>query len=120
MVSIKLRMIEQPFNIAKPWIKKNLPKKILVIRLQAMGDVTITLPYVQYLRNKLPVSTKIDFLTRSECEDIPGSILLFNKVFSIKGGRNFKKQFGLYDLLLVETVGIKSAEYKNRKRSLSI
>jgi len=57
-----------------------------------MGDVTITLPYLQHLRNSLPASTKIDFLTRKECDDIPKNILLFNKVISIAGGRNFKWQ----------------------------
>jgi len=86
---------EQPVNInipAEPWQKNKLPKRILAIRLQAMGDVTITLPYLQHLRNSLPASTRIDFLTRKECEDIPKNILLFNKVISIGGGRSFKKQ----------------------------
>ena len=77
---------------AKPWTKPDFPKRILAIRLQAMGDVTITLPYLQHLRNSLPASAKIDFLTRKECADIPKNILLFNKVISIAGGRNFKRQ----------------------------
>ena len=82
-----------PANIpAKPWTKKTQPKKILVIRLQATGDVTITLPYLQYLRHALPATTKLDFLTRKECEDIPKNIYLFDTVISIGGGRSFRKQ----------------------------
>jgi ADP-heptose:LPS heptosyltransferase len=94
---------KQPVNInisAKPWIKNKPPRRILAIRLQAMGDVTITLPYLQYLGNSLPASTRIDFLTRKECENIPKNIFLFDKVISIGGGRNFKKQF-LYAIFLL-------------------
>lgn len=85
---------------AKPWRSSAPPKKILAIRLQATGDTVITLPYLQHLRKILPPSTQIDFLTREECESIPKHLLLFNNVYSIKGGRNFKKQFA-YTLLLL-------------------
>ena len=85
---------------AKPWIKDSPPKKILAIRLQAMGDLVASLPYLQYLRNNLPPSVQLDFLTRKEVEDIPRNIFLFNKIFSIGGGRNFKKQFLYTGLLL--------------------
>jgi ADP-heptose:LPS heptosyltransferase/GT2 family glycosyltransferase len=77
---------------ARSWTRGDLPKRILAIRLQAMGDVTITLPYLQHLRHSLPSSTKIDFLTRKECDDIPKNILLFNRVIAIRGGRSFKRQ----------------------------
>jgi heptosyltransferase-2 len=85
---------------AKPWKRKSPPKKILAIRLQAMGDMVITLPYLQHLRNSLPPETKIDFLTRKEVESIPKSLELFNNVYSIGGGRNYKKQFFYAGLLL--------------------
>jgi heptosyltransferase II len=90
-----------PANItAKPWTKNIPPKKILAIRLQATGDVTVTLPYLQHLRHTLPPTTNLDFLTRKECESIPKSIYLFNKVISIGGKRNFRKQlFHTYFLL---------------------
>lgn len=84
---------------AKPWLNKNPPKRILAIRLQATGDVLITLPYLQYLHQSLP-STKIDFLTREETESIPKNIILFNKVFSIGGERNFKMQL-IYTFFLL-------------------
>jgi len=85
---------------ARPWSYSTPPKKILAIRLQATGDTVITLPYLQHLRKNFPPSTQIDFLTREECESIPKNIVLFNKVYSIKGRRNFKKQFA-YTLLLL-------------------
>jgi lipopolysaccharide heptosyltransferase II len=78
--------------VARPWKETGLPKRILVIRLQAMGDVVATLPYLQYLRDALPPQTRIDFLTRQEVEDIPRSIVLFDNIFVIKGGRDFRKQ----------------------------
>lgn len=76
---------------AKPWTKKHLPRRILCIRLQAMGDLVITLPYLQALRSSLPDSVRIDLLTREEVDSIPKNICLFNKVYSLGGGRNFKK-----------------------------
>ena len=85
---------------AKPWTKKDPPRRILAIRWQAMGDVVITLPYLQRLRNSLPASTRLDFLTREETEGIPKNIELFDKVFSIGGARNFKKQLFHTALLL--------------------
>lgn len=78
---------------SKPWKKSHPPRRVLAIRLQAMGDTIITLPYLQALRNSLPPGTKLDFLTREEVDPVPKSLTLFNKVYSIAGGRNFKKQF---------------------------
>lgn len=86
--------------LAKRWKGKKPPTRILVIRLQAMGDVVITLPYIQHLRNSLPPNTKIDFLTREETSAIPKGLLLFDKVYEISGQRNFKKQLLFTCLLL--------------------
>lgn len=85
---------------ARPWTGTAPPKKILAIRLQAMGDTMITLPYLQYLRNNLPADTRIDFLTREETRDIPDNIHLFDKVYALGGGRSFKRQMALALLLL--------------------
>lgn len=81
-----------------------MPARILAIRLQAMGDMVITLPYLQYLRRIMPPGTIIDFLTREEVDTIPRSILLFDKVFTIKGGRSLKKQLFYTGLLLPHLV----------------
>lgn len=86
MADIKIT-IEEKLNY-KPWQFKSLPKRILIIRLQAMGDVAITLPYVQRLKEKLPAITKLDFLTKNEVKDIPGSVQLYDWICSIGGGRN--------------------------------
>lgn len=77
---------------ARPWVGKTPPRRILFIRLQAMGDMVITLPYIQQLQKILPENTLLDLLTREEVAGIAQNIVLFNKVFCIKGGRNFKKQ----------------------------
>ncbi len=73
----------------KAWSKNKPPKKILAIRLQALGDTIITLPYLLDLARKYP-NTQIDFLTRKETSEISRSIVLFNKVYTIGGGRNNK------------------------------
>ena len=89
--------------LAKPWKQNHPPNRVLAIRLHALGDVVITLPYLQQLKNSLPDSSKLDLLTRKETDDIPKSILLFNKIYSIGGGRNYKKQL-LYSSLLLPTL----------------
>lgn len=78
---------------AKAWRRKDLPKRILAIRTQAMGDVMITLPYLQHLRRSLPASVKLDLLTRVETDPVPRNIELFDKVYSIGGGRHLKRIF---------------------------
>ncbi|ANI88444.1 hypothetical protein A9P82_03470 [Arachidicoccus ginsenosidimutans] len=77
---------------AKPWLGNKPPKRVLAIRLQAMGDTVITLPYLNALRKSLPEETQLDFLTRKEVDSIPKSLALFNHVYSIGGKRNFYKQ----------------------------
>lgn len=89
-----------PFSPSKPWKKNERPRRVLAIRLQAMGDLVITLPYLQYLRNMLPPETKLDLLTREEVDSIPKNIQLFNRIYSIGGGRNWKKQIAHTFLLL--------------------
>lgn len=96
-------------------ISKNvaIPKRVLVIRLQATGDVIIMLPYIQSLRNQLPKETQIDLLVREECKNIPENLNLFDNVYVMQGARNTKLQllhfvfalwpklfFKKYDLLL--------------------
>jgi len=85
---------------AKPWNEKQPPKRILAIRLQAMGDLVITLPYLQALRNQLPPPVKIDLLTLKEVDPIPRNLDLFDRIYSIGGGRRFKLQLALSFLFL--------------------
>jgi heptosyltransferase-2 len=77
---------------AKPWNHLRTPRRILAIRMQAMGDLVGCLPYLQYLRDTIPQQVPLDLLTREETAGIPQNIHLFDKVYAIGGGRNFKKQ----------------------------
>ncbi|GAB2831734.1 glycosyltransferase family 9 protein [Ferruginibacter profundus] len=87
---------------SKPWKKKTMPRRVLAIRLQAMGDMVITLPYLLQLKKMLPPGTRLDLLTREEVHEIPRNIVLFNKVYCIKGHRSLKKQLLYTGLLLPE------------------
>jgi heptosyltransferase II len=74
------------------WDQSSPPRKVLFIRFQALGDVVITLPYIRDFSKEHP-TTKIDFLTLEENRTIPESLLFFDRVFSIGGGRNNKLQY---------------------------
>lgn len=76
----------------KPWTGKDKPKKIVVIRYQAMGDVVITLPYLKDFKRQFP-DTELHLITTKEVSAIPLSLRLFDKVIVIGGGRNAKLQF---------------------------
>ena len=83
-----------------------MPRRILAIRLQAMGDLVITLPYLQHLKKTLPANSELDLLTRKEVDAIPKNIRLFDHVYSISGGRNVKKQI-LHTCLLLPKLLLK-------------
>lgn len=84
---------------AKKWIGKDPPGKILVIRYHALGDTVITLPYINGLKKQFP-RVHIDLLTRTEVSDIPKHLLIFDNVFTVRGGRKPKALF-LFSLLEV-------------------
>jgi len=69
----------------------------------------ITLPYLQALRHSLPAGVTLDLLTRKEVDPIPRNIHLFNKVYSIGGGRSFKKIF-LYTFFLLPRLWLRRYE----------
>jgi heptosyltransferase II len=81
-------------------MEKHPPRRILAIRLQALGDVVITLPYLQGLRNCISCDARLDLLTRTEMDDIPKNLELFDHVYSIGGGRDPKRQLLSTCLLL--------------------
>ncbi len=72
---------------ARPWHAPSPPRRILAIRLQAFGDTVLTLPYLHALRRQLP-GAALDFLTRKEVSAVPKSVVLFDCVFEIRGGRD--------------------------------
>ena len=71
----------------KKWTSDDSPVKVLFIRLQALGDTVITMPYVRGFAEEFP-NTEIHFLTRKEVEDIPVMEACIDKVWSLGGGRN--------------------------------
>jgi ADP-heptose:LPS heptosyltransferase len=71
---------------ARPWRRAAPPARVLAIRLHALGDTVLTLPWLDALRRSLPGGT-LDFLTREEVAGIPGSVVLFDRVHEIGGGR---------------------------------
>lgn len=85
---------------ARIWTRSTPPRRVLAIRLQAMGDLIITLPYLQALREMLPPGTELDLLTRQEVASVPRGLTLFGRVYAIGGGRILKRQF-LYTLCLL-------------------
>jgi heptosyltransferase II len=78
---------------ALPWNSRTYPEKILAIRLQALGDTIITLPYLQALHAIWP-SSQIHFLTREEFSDLPRAMKIFDTVYTIGGGRDRTRQIG--------------------------
>lgn len=87
----------------KTWDKKTAVRSILAIRLQALGDMFGTLPYLQSVRQQLGQDVTIDFLTRNEVADIPLAIDLFNHVHVLRGQRNEKRQI-FWLLMLLPTL----------------
>lgn len=57
------------------------------MRFHAFGDVVITLPYLQALKNALP-DADVHLLTRAECADIPMHARMFSKVYAIDDRRS--------------------------------
>ena len=60
--------------------------RVLAIRLHALGDTVLTLPYLTALRRAHP-GAELDFLTREEVAGIPKAVALFDRVHEIGGGR---------------------------------
>ena len=96
--SFSFRAPQESFR-AVPWVDQNPPKKILAIRLQAIGDTIITLPYLQSLHNVLP-TTSFHFLTRAESGDLPRNLSMFDRVHTVDGGRSAVRQWGSAMLLV--------------------
>ncbi len=62
------------------------------MRMQAIGDIIILLPYVQSLREEFGRDVQVDFLTRDIGADLQKNMTLFDNVYSIGGGRSSKRQ----------------------------
>ncbi len=78
-------------------MSKNL--KILVIRFHALGDVLITLPFLNGLRQLLP-DAQIDLITVKDNAKVHQNTYIFNNIIKIKGNKNAKAMFA-YNLLKI-------------------
>jgi heptosyltransferase-2 len=67
---------------SSPWTSNRTPRKILVIRFQAIGDVIVTIPACNALRLMIP-EAQIDLLTSDACVEIHRAIRLFDRVDSM-------------------------------------
>ena len=83
---------------ARPWKEDRPPGRILAIRLQALGDTVITLPWLLSLRDQFP-HARIDFLVLEKNADLPRGLKLFDRVYGLKGAFA-KLQFFYANLLL--------------------
>ena len=83
----------------KPWSGAAPPRKVLAIRLQALGDTVITLPYLLDLKRRHPGLT-LHFLTRREVGAIPAAVGFFDRVMQVGGGRSYRRQMLLALLML--------------------
>jgi heptosyltransferase-2 len=63
----------------RPLPSQQKPSRILVIRLHAIGDVAITLPYCTSLR-RLYSDAQIDFLTTEPCSGLLHAVTIFDNV----------------------------------------
>lgn len=78
----------------RAWQGSTSPEKILIIRIEALGDLFMTFPVVSDLRTKFP-EAKIDLLVRSDYAELPVHLNLFDSVYSLKGFYTREKLFHL-------------------------
>lgn len=65
-------------------MSKPFSKKVLFIRLQAIGDSIITYPYIREFAERNP-TFEIHFLTREYASDIPKHLSFFKKIWVLRG-----------------------------------
>ena len=63
-------------------------KRILVIRLSAIGDILLTTPLVRILRKKFP-QAEIDFMVKKSYETLLSTNKNINRIWSFSPGRGF-------------------------------
>ena len=83
----------------RPWPPGSSPRRVLAIRLQAIGDTLITLPYLLDLKRRHP-DVELHFMTHESAAAVPCATGIFDKVIIIRGGRNARLQFLLMLLKL--------------------
>lgn len=69
------------------WTATDAPRRVLVIRMHAIGDVAIILPAVMSLIKQFP-DTHVDFLTTATCATMLDALFLNGKVIVFPGPLN--------------------------------
>lgn len=73
------------------WKETQPPKRILVIRIQAFGDLFATFPIICSLKERFP-QTEIDLLVREDYAELPEAFSMFTRVIRLKGGTSSIKK----------------------------
>jgi ADP-heptose:LPS heptosyltransferase len=76
----------------QPWTAASPPRRVLAIRLQAVGDTLINLPYLLDLKRAHP-GVELHFMTHESAAAVPKACGIFDEVIVIRGGRNARVQF---------------------------
>jgi len=76
---------------ARKWKSSCNPRRILIIRMQAIGDVVLTFPIIQALKNQYP-DMEIDFLTRHTQYNLSKKLSAINKVIAITNSQRTWRQ----------------------------
>jgi heptosyltransferase-2 len=79
------------------WTRADLPRRALAIRLQALGDTVITLPYLQSIRRQYP-GIELDLLTLARNAAIPRDLELFDRVLTIADQSGWRQALPLLAL----------------------
>ncbi len=74
-----------------PWTRSHGPKRILIIRIHAIGDVAITLPYCLALRKQFP-NSQIDFLTTASTESLVNAANIFDQIHTFPFCKNRRER----------------------------
>ena len=88
-----------PFNKSK-YLKQ--PKKILIIRLWALGSSILTFPMIKQLRNNFP-NTEIDLLATNRNQTVFKNQWYFNKIYNLFSWKDLLKlffNFKKYDVVI--------------------
>lgn len=77
--------------LRRPWVGEKPPQRILLMRFHALGDIAITFPACEALRQRYP-HAQIDYLTNAQWARIPEALDLFDRVHLVRvlSSRSFR------------------------------
>ena len=74
------------------WSRASPPRRVLAIRLQALGDTIIALPYLRDLKRRHP-HIELHLMTLDSAEAVPRAVGFFDRVITIRGRGGSRLQF---------------------------